>query len=295
MTKKIHLLSIEDDLDDVYIIKQMLAMDARADYEFTHCKSLQQAEALIHSENFDALLLDLNLPDSDGLTSISTLAKQFPRLPIIVITDSDLAEFEDKAVNAGAEDFLTKSDLSNRLLSRVIRLSIERKQLKIKIEESALTDELTGLFTRQSFYQQLNSAIAQAERSELSLAVAFIDLDKFKVINDTYGHRIGDRVLQSFGQFLTNNKRKSDIACRLGGDEFALLIVDYTSEKDLTTLLERWLSQPPLFVAISGVEDKHEIAVDYSIGVKPWQAGMSADNLLEHADQAMYAHKREKQ
>lgn len=294
MPKVIRLLSIEDDLDDVYIIKTLLAQDARAEFEFEYAQSIAEASEKLRQDTYDVALLDLSLPDSEGLETVKNLVCQFPELPIIVVTDHDSVEFENRIIESGADDFLAKGDLSNRLLSRVIRLSIERKQLLMKVADAALHDPLTGLLSRQSFYQHLSAMIAQSERAERNIALGFIDLDKFKEVNDTYGHRVGDELLAAFGVYLKQKKRESDLAARLGGDEFAIAFTDYEDFSKLQSFIERWFPGENFSHPIEIDGKVVDIAIGYSIGLKEWHKGVTVDQLIEHADHAMYSRKRSK-
>lgn len=294
MINNIKLLSVEDDPDDVYILKTMLEKDKHTQFEFEHVKTMQAASNILQEKQFDAALLDLGLPDSHGPESIRLLAEQFPDLPIIVVTDHDSIELEEKLVALGAEDFLSKRDLTNGLLTRVIRLSIERKQLQLRIEASALIDDLTGLYNRQSFYQHLTAGVAQASRSGFKIAVFFIDLDKFKHINDQYGHRVGDQALKQFSDFIKANTRESDVAARIGGDEFAIAIFNYPSKVDLEVYFKRLFSEQPIEIKASKDDGPLSFELNFSTGICEWTPGDSVDKLIEAADTDMYRIKRNK-
>ena len=294
MINNIKLLSVEDDPDDVYILQSMLEKDKHTVFNFTHVKTMHAASKALIGEKFDAALLDLGLPDSHGPESIRLLAQQFPELPIIVVTDHDSVELEEKLIDLGAEDFISKRDLTNGLLSRVIRLSIERKQLQLRIERSALIDDLTGLYNRQSFYQHLSAGIAQANRSEFKIAVFFIDLDKFKHINDEYGHRVGDQALKQFSDFIKLNSRESDIAARIGGDEFAIAIFNYESTEDLERYFDRLFSEQPIEISAQKNDKDFKFDLNFSTGICEWTPGDSVDKLIESADTDMYRTKRHK-
>jgi diguanylate cyclase (GGDEF)-like protein len=294
MKKVIRLLSVEDDLDDIYIIQQFLKHDLTTDFVFDYVTNLSDASNKLQTDHFDVVLLDLRLPDGQGKESIIQLTRQFPNLPIIVVTDHDSVELESSLISAGAEDYLNKSDLSNKLLSRVIRLSIERKQLQAKLEESTLKDDLTGLYSRKNFYLHLNALIAQAERNPIKIALAFLDLDDFKEINDNYGHIVGDDVLRKFSEFLTSRIRESDIAARLGGDEFALVICHYESIENLNSFLLRNLNNGEANLTIDNMGEQLTLPIHFSIGIKTWQPGDTTDQLIQHADLDMYKTKKKR-
>ncbi|WP_374358063.1 EAL domain-containing protein, partial [Chitinimonas sp.] len=167
----------------------------------------------------------------------------------------------------------------------ILRDISERKQLEIKVQYQATHDTLTGLANRHLLNDRLQSAIAHAGRHHYSVWVVFVDLDRFKLVNDTLGHKAGDQVLTVIADRLAASVRESDTIARLGGDEF-MLVLPGADERNLSTsLLQRIMdvvAQPVL------VEDK-EFFLGCSLGVAVYpQDGSSAAELIERADIAMY-------
>ncbi len=154
----------------------------------------------------------------------------------------------------------------------------------------ATHDPLTGLSNRLLFDDRLNQAIFHAERFDKCFAVIFCDLDKFKPINDTYGHSIGDQLLKMVAQSIQNILRKEDTVCRFGGDEFVILVEDIKEIAALQTILQK-LSD----IQFNKIQiDELELSVGISIGVSIYpQDATTADELLKNADEAMYKAKRE--
>ena len=158
------------------------------------------------------------------------------------------------------------------------------------LEALSFTDELTGLYNRRGFNEQLRRTLAIAERHGSTGVLAFIDLDDFKAINDGLGHQAGDAVLCHVANLLSENVRATDVVARLGGDEFAVILV-HTSAREgrqRAAVLDRMLN-----AAVVSCRS-YEIPVRASFGAKPYGSGDEPDALLARADAAMYRNKRNK-
>jgi diguanylate cyclase len=165
----------------------------------------------------------------------------------------------------------------------------ELEQEKVKAYELASHDFLTGIPNRMLFHEMARAEFARAKRSRKLYALFFMDLDKFKAINDTLGHAVGDRLLQAVAGRLRANLRDYDLLARLGGDEFVMLISEVESEEfvaDIAAKLVASVSQQ--FVDIDG----HDVSVSPSIGIALYpRDGQTVEMLLKHADAAMYGAK----
>lgn len=183
-------------------------------------------------------------------------------------------------------------NLSQEAQSHISALADEnerlRKQIE-KLEKIAVEDELTGLLNRRGFSNSLNSAIPYAHRYSASACLLFIDLNEFKPINDTYGHKVGDFVLKTAGKRLRAQVRQSDVVARLGGDEFAILLwhVNKETAQNRGGKILDGLCNP--LVRISKQIDIH---IKASAGVTLLEENDTAETFLERADQAMYKAKR---
>ena len=286
------LLIVEDDLDDVYLIKDYLKSDEQQSYRYHHANGLLTALDKIKQDKIDLILLDLGLPDAQGFESLTLLNMADSSIPIVVLTGVNDHKLGLEAIQHGAEDYIPKSIANTLLLSRSIKYSIERHRLLLELKAKAELDPLTGLPNRTMIYDKLDFMIHQSERSGQAFSLVMLDFDKFKEINDCYGHRFGDRLLQAFAARLQELMRKSDYVSRYGGDEFFMIVSNYESELELQDLLQR--KQAKLCQPYSIIFDGKEItqAISISFGVMKWIPGMSANEMLEMADQAMYRSKR---
>jgi diguanylate cyclase (GGDEF)-like protein/PAS domain S-box-containing protein len=175
-----------------------------------------------------------------------------------------------------------------RILVVIVDVS-HRKQLENALRRQSLYDSLTLLPNRNLFFDRLEQACIKHARQQAPFAVLMMDLNRFKEVNDTLGHPVGDAVLHEVGQRLVQVMRKSDSIARLGGDEFAVLLHGLTKPEDATSLAEKMVEclRTPILV------DKHALSVGISIGIALCpRHGTDQTSLLAHADHAMYLAKR---
>jgi diguanylate cyclase (GGDEF)-like protein/PAS domain S-box-containing protein len=166
----------------------------------------------------------------------------------------------------------------------------QRKKAEEQLRHLATHDALTGLPNRTLFYERLNRAVARAQRQNTKIAVFFLDLDDFKLLNDSYGHAAGDELLKKIGARLCENIRENDTVARLSGDEFTLILEDISTLENAELIAEKVMDtlSAPFLIA-----DIHEVYISSSLGIClfPEHAG-KPEELLQKADQAMYEAKR---
>jgi diguanylate cyclase (GGDEF)-like protein/PAS domain S-box-containing protein len=410
------LLLVEDNAGDARLIREMLKDQGLNDMETTHVDYLSAAEKHLAEAAVDIILLDLGLPDAQGLEAVRRTHAAAPHVPLVVLTGMDDEALASQSLQEGAQDYLIKDQIDGRSLLRSLRYAIERKAMEealfveteraqvtlqcigdavvctdvagkitflnlvaekmtgwpseeasgrpmgevleildaisretipnpmegameknrtahlpansilvrrdgseIPIEDSvapihdregkaigavivfrdvsaartmalemahsAEHDFLTGLPNRMLLNDRVTQAIAMAPRHLKKVAVLFLDLDGFKHINDSLGHPIGDKLLQSIAKRLVGCVRNSDTVSRQGGDEFVVLLSE-VDQTESTAITARRMLQ-----AVAGAHsiDHHDLHVTTSIGVSVYpDDGRDAETLIKNADTAMY-------
>ncbi len=288
------LLHIEDNPGDAHLIRRMLG-EASNDNQFdvTRIDRLSDAEHVLKEHAFDAVLLDLNLIDSSGPETVRALKAVCPHIPIIVLTSSDHQEIVIEALQGGAQDFFVKGKEDSAALQRAIFYAISRIKMEERLFQRANFDELTGLVTRGLFLDRLQQARLRSDRSGHHFALLYLDLDKFKEVNDILGHWIGDLLLKEMAKRIRRCVREHDTVGRLGGDEFAILLEDVRDPAvketaAIATRIVEAVAQRPY--TIMG----HSLNVLVSIGIAlyPMLCRNDEQGLLREADRAMYTAKR---
>jgi len=410
------LLMVEDNPGDARLLREMFSEQSMHDTELTHVECISEAEKHLAQRVFDVILLDLGLPDAQGLVAVRRAHAAAPRVPLVVLTRLEDDSLATQALQEGAQDYLIKGQTGTRGLLRALRYAIERKSLEealfvekeraqvtlncigdavvctdisgnitflnlvaekmtgwswqeaagrpmaevfqildaatrettpdpmerameqdctvhlplncilvrrdgfeMPIEDSvapihdrdgkatgavivfrdvstaramaaqmthsAQHDFLTGLPNRMLLNDRVNQAIVFAPRHSKKVAVLFLDLDGFKHINDSLGHAIGDKLLQSIAKRLVGCVRDSDTVSRQGGDEFVVLLSEMEESEDAAISALRILHA----VAEAHTIDQHDLHVTTSIGLSVFpDDGKDAETLIKNADTAMY-------
>ena len=201
---------------------------------------------------------------------------------------------KDQAIGAiviWGED-LKEADLTSfALFSSHLAVALDNVRLYNEIHQLALRDDLTGLYNRRGFFTLTEQQLRLAKRKKRDLLLIFMDVDDFKIINDSFGHAEGDRALGEVAKLLKQSFRASDIIARMSGDEFGILAIDTTTE-DATSLLERLKINLDNFNATQNLP--YQICISHGISVWSPESPLTIDELLSRADAAMYQHKRSK-
>ena len=417
------VLLIEDNPGDARLLREMLQEEGLYSSELLHADSMGCAEKILAEHAVDIILLDLGLPDAQGLEAVRRAHAVAPRVPLVVLTGLDDEVLAAQALQEGAQDYLIKGQISSsvgqvetRGLLRALRYAVERKSMEdalfmeteraqvtlnsigeavictdivgkvtflnpvaekltgwslqdaagrpmvevfqvldatsrettpnpmemavdqnrvvhlplncilirrdghevpiedcvapihdlegeiagavivfrdvsaaramtAQIAHTAQHDFLTGLPNRMLLNDRVGQAIAFAQRHEKQVAVLFLDLDGFKHINDSLGHPIGDKLLQSIASRLVECVRGADTVSRQGGDEFVVLLSELEQSEDAVHTARRMLQ----VVAEAHSIDQHDLHVTTSIGVSVYpDDGLDAETLIKNADTAMY-------
>lgn len=295
----LNILHVEDDISDAHIIqsylkdKTDLSEASKKNYLITHYDCLKKAlEHLDKNQNFSAILLDMNLPDGLGLENIKSIKRLAPDIPIVIITSVSDEKIAENALQIGAQECLVKSYGSAHLLKRVIQSSIIRKRAENALSKRADYDDLTGLPNRSYFENAARAMLQHAKRWQRRDALMFIDLNKFKLINDTYGHEAGNIVLRKVSERLRAILRSSDLIARYAGDEFVIYMD--CGRAEVTEDLCKFVAEKIVRAVETPIDiGKSMLDVHLSIGIAIYpDAGENFDALLKNADKVMYEAKQ---
>ena len=283
------ILLVEDNPGDARLVAEMLRDAVGRDFGLHHVERLQQGlERLVHP-GVSCVLLDISLPDAQGLEGLQRVRKVDASVPVLVLTGRDDEALGAQAVREGAQDYLVKGQVSGDTIVRAIRFAVERKQSEAQLAHRALHDPLTGLPNRPLLLDRLALALARLDRRPSQLALLFLDIDRFKLVNDSFGHDAGDRVLIEVAERLQHAMRPGDTVARLGGDEYVLVCEDVAGEADAAEIARRLQAAltPPIRLG------DRELMVSASVGIAlASDAGQAEAALLRDADLAMYQAKR---
>lgn len=273
--------------DDVTLLKLLETTFTREGYTVYICDDSISAMDLIAIVKPDVILLDIMMPKIDGyeiLTKIKN-SPDFSDICVIFLSALDDIEAKVKGMGSGVDDYITKPFNLREVLSRV-EMVLRRAH---KFKEKLLKDSLTGAYSRSYLNERFTDEMDRYKRNKTLFSVAFVDLDFFKHINDTYGHQMGDFVLKQFVEFINTNLRECDALFRFGGEEFVILLPD-TTEQQAYLALERLREN---FAQRLFTCDGNTFHMTFSCGVKEvGEQDTSANHLLNLADEAMYAAKR---
>ncbi len=285
---ELEILVIEDEFDHADLVEQMLARGLEIPHRIARFETLESAREAVR-ETDGLIILDLGLPDTDGLETLQAIQELNGEVPVVVYSATDGIAMAGDAVRRGAQDFLVKGHADGHALARSVAFAVERKRVELELAHLANHDPVTGLPNRAGLYEALRSAIARTTRSGASVGLLFIDMDNFKAINDTWGHEIGDRALKTAAARMGECVRDGDLLARLHGDEFAILCDGVAGPHELEPLARR-LAERLKGPARLGPA---EVSLSASIGIAISDAAIPVDELIGLADGAMYEAKRD--
>jgi len=317
------ILTVDDNPANLLVIRRVLA---KLDVEVVEAASGNDALKATLDDEFALVLLDVYMPDINGFEVAEILSQEEStrQTPIIFVTATYADDVHRlKGYGFGAVDYMAKPLEATILLSKVqvflelyrhrvalrdalSELSERNRQLEIEVEQRkqmeqemrhlAMHDMLTGLPNRALFMDRLESAHHRAQRHGGMFALVYVDVDRFKAVNDTWGHGAGDAVLIELATRLRGALRENDTVARLGGDEFALVLEELDDINDAHRLMERVSESllAPMHYQRDG--EQLTLSIGASIGLAAYPAdGAEVDALLHAADQAMYLTKRSRE
>ncbi len=234
----------------------------------------------------DLILMDMFMPGCTGVEAARVIRQhpEFLSIPIVYLSGDSNVPLQVEALRLGGDHFLTKP-YNPVVLNAIVQSKIERYRALRRAMER---DSLTGLYNHRTSKDKLAAAIQQARTGQKPLAVAMIDIDHFKKINDSYGHPMGDQVIRSLAWFLSQRLRKTDVIGRYGGEEF-LVVLPGADAPRAVEVLDRIRHD---FGQIKHPFNETWCSATLSVGVTQLNGGDSAQTLIKQADEALYAAKR---
>ena len=291
-----NILIVDDDVVDREMISRILKR-SKIVCSITEVDSVDTAINILNETIFDIILLDYNLPQRNGIDLLLEL-KVMPNhknLAVIMMSTSKADDLALNSINAGAQDFLVKTEINLFRLQRAILSAQARTCLENELSEShqrtkelAEHDCLTGLSNRYFFDNHLSNEIEKHKENKNKIALLLIDLDHFKYVNDNYGHDVGDQLLIEVSKRISSVLRKSELLARLGGDEFSVTLTNLQHISDANRIAERIIKALALPFEINN--NSFISAASIGISVYP-NDSENAKELFKYADIAMYRSK----
>ena len=283
------VLIVDDDRGMRLALRKVLEEDG---YRIEEAGNGMQALALCARHMPDLILMDAVMPEVDGFSACKRLRQQpgGGHIPLLIITALDDERSIERAFAAGATDYIPKPVHFAVLRQRVARL-LRAGRAERHVRQLAYHDVLTGLPNRALFMERLGELLERARPEEHKLAVLFLDLDRFKLVNDTLGHDVGDLLLKAVAERIHRVVRAGDLVARLGGDEFTIILDRIRSPEVAAGVAEKIcnvLSEPFVFM-------EQEMYVTTSIGISMYPVdGQDIGTLIKHADTAMFRAKEQR-
>lgn len=313
-------------IDDVPANLHTLGAALEGEFELQIATSGPAGIALALKNPPDLILLDVMMPEVDGFETFRRMAAlpTLKHIPVVFVTALTDADSEATGLSLGGVDYITKP-INVTIARHRIRNLVEREQLRKQLEvqrdqlalevarrtkseerirEMAFHDELTGLPNRRMLNDRLTQAIALSKRNGLYSALMFLDLDNFKVLNDTHGHEVGDLLLIEVSKRLTDCVRATDTVARIGGDEFVVMLSELDADK-AASMAQAWSVaekirihlEAPYALTVAGEGEENQTVLHHcsaSIGVVVFLDNKSSKHeLLKWADSTMYRAKQD--
>lgn len=293
-----NILVVDDDVIDRESIKRIL-FGSLCIKSIEEATTVEEGIQCIQDRDFDVVLLDYWMPTADGTEFVSLLKQQakIEKTAIVMMSNSEDDELALKCLHAGAHDFIPKNEITASRLYRAMLHARKRFELESELVESyervkrlAEHDSLTGLHNRYYFEEALTLALKNRLGPGQKSALLLFDIDKFKFVNDNFGHDVGDGLLVNVVKRIRSCLRGSECFARLGGDEFSIILNTLNSENDATLVARRILR----VMAKPFLIKNHEITCSLSIGIAVYPDNAdSPESLVQVADIAMYRAKNQ--
>jgi len=293
------LLVVSDDAQRKLVSHQISLLAMQADHAETAARAMSVAAE--KASTLDCILVDITLPGLDAWALLKELRHDpaTAGIPVMAIlgrppSESDLL----KLIEAGVVDHLVKP-LGSTLTCAKIRAVAERsrtqRELKNKLKfalEFSAHDALTGLYNRRYFERRLREESAHAKRHKRPYSLILVDLDHFKLVNDTYGHEDGDRVLCHVAELILGALREDDIACRVGGEEFVVLLraTPGTAARVVANRLRAAIAGTA--ITLGPRDENRHVTLSGGVSSADERNNFDTDHIYDRADKALYRAKR---
>jgi len=281
------ILVVDDDRGARFALRETLLGEG---YEVIDASNGQQAVQICRQQAPDLVILDGVMPVMDGFQSCEVIRglPECATIPILLVTGLNDDASVDKAFSVGATDYISKP-INYAVLRRRIDHMLQVHSAEKRVHQLAYIDSLTGRPNRTKLNEHMEALFSDTSRKDKQFALLFLDLDNFKLVNDTLGHEAGDLLLKYVSERLTGCVRKGDLVARFGGDEFCIVLDGVRSYEMVRSIAEKihdHLKRPFVFLG-------REMLLSTSIGIAVYpEHGQDAVSLLKAADMAMYDAKK---
>ncbi len=286
---KVKILVVDDSsffrkvLSDLLEVHQLQVVSA---------KDGKEALGIAQSDpSIKMVITDYNMPNMDGIELTENLRKEFPRdkLAIIGVSSEGDAVMAARFIKSGANDFIIKQSFLPEEFYCRVNQNLDALDHVFEIQEAAIRDYLTGLYNRRYFFEAGQRLLDTAQQKNLAVSCGMLDIDYFKKVNDSYGHDVGDIVLQKVSELMTTQLDGQGVLARIGGEEFCILLADpeqQDTKRVFLNLCETIASTP---VDVGPGYDRLKVTI--SIGVITATSG-TLDELVQQADHHLYIAKK---
>ncbi len=282
--KTIKILYVEDDMDHAVLIRELLEKIKNVHYKLTHVQRFDEALLEIDNEDYDIVLLDLSLPDEQGVSTVARVCEQASDIPVVVISGTDDETMAIKALQKGADEYLVKGKVKSHSLSRILRYAIMRHKGRVELQSLSLVDDLTGLYNRKGFMLFAQQQLSLSVRAKRGMILFFIKLNGLKEIKDKSGHQSGDLALIETASILKEVFRDSDIVGRHAEDEFtAIAIESFDANNEI--IIKRL--QDDLYSSNKQANRLYELSLSIGTAYYDTEELCSIEKLINRAEESM--------